>query len=115
MNLASRPPLGLKGAKAKPNPAYLKAVRELPCIICREFGEQQLSPTTAHHPVHGRFAQRKVPDEMAVPLCDGHHQGLWDDSKVALHKEPSKWKRLYGEDHEWVAPTQDALAHLLRR
>jgi hypothetical protein len=99
----------LKEPRAKRNPAYLERVRGERCVICEAFGEQQLSPTQAHHPIHGRFSQRRVPDEMAIPLCEGHHQGLWDGSKVALHKEPSKWKRLYGEDHEYIAVTQDRL------
>lgn len=104
-----------KAGKAKPNPAYLAAVRGLPCIICAEFGEQQLSPTTAHHVIHGRFSQRKTPYDMAIPLCDGHHQGMFDRSKVALHNEPSKWKRLYGEDHEWSAVIRDRLSALEAR
>ncbi len=102
-------PVRQKAEKVKRNPAYLERVRGLPCCICEAFGEWQMSPTSAHHPIHGRFSQRRVPDEMAIPLCEGHHQGLMDGSKVALHKEPSKWKRLYGEDHEWIAVTQDKL------
>jgi hypothetical protein len=109
MNLAGLPPLGLKAEKAKPDPDYLDAVRELPCCICEAYGEPQLSPTTAHHPIHGRFSHRKVPDRMAIPLCDGHHQGNFDHSKVAVHREPTKWKRLYGEDHEFTSATQDRI------
>ena len=109
MNLANRPPIGLKADKAAPDPAYLAKVRELPCCICEAFGEYQASPTTAHHPIHGRFSQRKVPDRMAIPLCDGHHQGNFDRSKIAVHAEPTKWKRLYGEDHLFTAATQDRI------
>ena len=109
MSLLKRGPLGLKEPKAKPDPEYLKKVRSLSCCVCEAFGEPQLSPTTAHHPIHGRFSQRKVPDRMAIPLCDGHHQGNFDNSKVAVHAEPTKWKRLYGEDHEYVAIVQDKL------
>lgn len=108
-NLAGKPPLGLKEPKAKADPAYLAKVRELPCCICEAFGEAQLSATTAHHPIHGRFSQRKTPDRMAIPLCDGHHQGSFDGSKIAVHAEPTKWKRLYGEDHEYSAITQDRI------
>lgn len=108
-NLAGKPPLGLKEPKAKPDPAYLAKVRALPCCICEAFGEAQLSATTAHHPIHGRFSQRKTPDRMAIPLCDGHHQGSFDGSKIAVHAEPTKWKRLYGEDHEYSAITQDRI------
>lgn len=67
-NLAGRPPMGLKQArdrqrkakglarrasiKAKPrkardgdDPAYLAAVRSLPCVICDSWGMRQISPT----------------------------------------------------------------------
>ena len=107
-NLAGKPPLGLKQPKAKPDPAYLARVRELPCCICDAYGEPQYTPTTAHHPIHGRFSQRKVPDGMAIPLCADHHQN-GGNGKVALHSEPTKWKRLYGEDHEYIDITQDRL------
>ena len=108
-DLAGKGPMGLKQPKAKPAADYLARVRELPCCICEAFGEPQLSATTAHHPIHGRYSQRKSPDHTAIPLCEGHHQGLRDKSKTALHAEPTKWKRLYGEDHEWIEVTQDKL------
>ena len=108
-DLAGKGPLGLKEPKAAPDPAYLAAVRELPCVICQAFGEPQLSPTAAHHCTHGRFSQRKAPDRAAIPLCEGHHQGLRDKSKVALHPSPDDWKRLYGEDTEYIAITQDRI------
>jgi len=50
-----------------------------------------------------------VPDIMAVPLCEGHHQGLFDTSKLALHRAPSEWRNKYGPDTDWIAPTQDRL------
>jgi hypothetical protein len=107
-NLAGLPPRQ-KEAQEPDDPEYRAAVRELPCVICDAFGERQMSPTTFHHPIHGRFSQRKVPDRMGIPLCDGHHQANFDNSKVAVHREPAKWKRLYGEDHEYIAVTQDRL------
>lgn len=90
--------------------AYMAAVKSLPCVICDAFGMIQLSPTQAHHPIHGRFATRKAPDRTCIPLCEGHHQGLRDTTKIALHQHPSKWKRLYGEDNEYIAVTQDRVA-----
>lgn len=105
-----RIPLGQKQPKAKPNPEYLAKVRQLPCCICQAFGEIQMSPTTAHHPIMGRFSQRKTPDEMATPLCDGHHQGNFDTSKIAIHRSPAEWRRRYGEDWTYTAATQDAIA-----
>jgi len=108
MNLMRRGPLGLKPDKPKPDPEYLARVRGLPCCICAAFGEPQMTPTTAHHVIHGRFSQRKTPDRMAIPLCADHHQ-LGGNGKLALHSEPTKWKRLYGEDHTYTAIIQDRL------
>lgn len=109
MNLSNRGPLGLRHPKPKPDPKYLARVRGEPCRICEAFGEVQLSPTQAHHPIHGRFSKLRTPDRLAIPLCEGHHQGDFDTSKVALHREPDRWKELYGEDHEYIAVTQDRL------
>lgn len=109
MNLMGKPPLGLKQPKAKPDPAYLARVRELPCCICEAFGEPQLSPTAAHHPIHGRHSQVKVPDCMAVPLCEGHHTGMFDTTKVAIHREPDLWRWKYGLDTDYIAITQDRI------
>lgn len=104
-------PANFKQPKADKNPAYLARVRELPCCICEAFGMLQLSPTTAHHPIHGRYSAAKRPDCTALPLCDGHHQGTFDTSKVAIHRRPSYWRELYGPDTDYIAPTQDKLGY----
>ena len=114
-NLAGLPPLGLKQPRAIANPAYLAAVRQLPCIICEEYGEPQQSRTEAHHVFHGRFSQRKSPDEMAIPLCVDHHTGFgFDTSKLAIHKAKAEWALHYGNDYDFTDRTQDALRHLLK-
>lgn len=115
MNLTGARPLGLKSRESGKDPAYLSKVRELSCVICRAFGEPQLSPTQAHHPIHGRFSQRKTPDRMAIAICEGHHQGEFDTSKIALHREPKAWREKYGADHEWIALTQDMIAKEIMR
>jgi len=97
-NLAKKPPLGLKNKSRKKDDAYLQKVREKPCCVCKRFGEVQHSPTTAHHPIHDRHGTRKRPDQDAIPLCEGHHQGLWDNTKIAIHKEPKLWRETYGPD-----------------
>jgi len=91
------------------DPAYLARVRDLPCIICESFGMQQTSPTTAHHPIMGRGGSRRTPDAMAIPICDGHHQGTFDTRKIALHQTPKAWREAYGPDTDYVAVTQDKL------
>jgi hypothetical protein len=101
-----RPP-AQKVGKAARDPAYLDAVRQLPCCICEAFGEVQMSPTTAHHPIHARHSNERVPDREAIPLCDGHHQGTFDRSKLAIHRGKKTWRAKYGCDRDYIAQTQD--------
>lgn len=112
-DLAGRGAMGLKAARAAKNPAYLAAVRLRPCIICESFGETQCTPTTAHHPICGRFSSAKVPDEMALPICADHHQGGYGSPKLAIHQNKTAWVAKYGFDSDYIAVTQDRLAHLL--
>ena len=108
-------PLGLKQPRADGNPAYLAAVRQLPCIICTEFGMIQRSRTEAHHVFHDRFSQQKSPDEMAIPLCTDHHTGFgFDPSKLAIHKAKAEWALHYGNDFDWTARIQYRLRHLMK-
>lgn len=94
------------------NPEYLQRVRELPCCICEAFGEVQLSPTQAHHTICGRFGSLKTPDECAIPVCEGHHLGLLDTSKVAIHNGKKTWVEKYGPDTDYIATTQDKIGDL---
>ena len=97
------------GHPHKKDPAHLARVASLACCICEKFGETQTSPTQVHHVFHSRFSQRKTPDKMAIPLCEGHHLGHWDNSKIAIHQEKARWAEVYGEDHEYSAATLDKL------
>lgn len=109
MNLTGQPPRQ-KEPKAKPNRSHMARVALLPCIVCHQHGLPQISDTTVHHVIHGRYSQRRSPDEATIPLCDGHHQGFFDTTKVAIHKQPSRWKQLYGEDHTFLPVVADMLA-----
>lgn len=104
-NLGNRPPLGLKNPKKKPNKKWLAEVHQMKCVICVKFSMVQLSPTQAHHPIHDRFSGAKVSDDLAIPLCEGHHQGFFDTSKIALHKEPKLWRETYGADYTYCQKT----------
>lgn len=95
-----------KPQKAKGDPAYMAKVAQLPCVICEEFGMSQQSPTQVHHCIHGRHGTKKRPDTETIPLCEGHHQGLRDTSKVALHREPKEWKARYGLDTDYIEKTK---------
>jgi len=101
-NLTNKPPLGIKDKAKGKDPAHLARVAALPCVICTEYGVPQLSPTQVHHCIHGRYSTRRAPDSMTIPLCEGCHLGMFDTSKVAIHREPSKWRRLYGQDTDWI-------------
>lgn len=111
MNITNRPAYQKTGKPAK-DPAYLRKVRQLPCCICEAWGMVQTSETTAHHWIMGRGGWLKTPDRQAIPLCDGHHQGTFDTSKIALHREPLAWKAAYGPDTDYIAPTQDKIEAL---
>ena len=89
-------------SEGKADLEWMGEVRSGPCIICRLFGEQQLSPTQAHHPIHGRYSARKAPAKDCLGLCEGHHMGDFDTSKIALHREPDKWKAKYGLDTDYI-------------
>lgn len=104
MNLAQKPPLGLKDRTPKKDPKHLARVAELPCCICEAFGGPQIGRTYVHHVIHDRFSQEKVPDRMTIPLCYDHHQG-----KRGIHTDKHSWRQEYGADHEYIAATLDKL------
>ena len=58
-NLANKPPLGQKEPKKKKDAKFLNKVRQKKCCVCERFGEAQISPTTAHHPIHDRHGLLK--------------------------------------------------------
>ena len=89
---------------------YLRDIHKLPCCICEANGEVQESPTQAHHTICGRFSMKKTPDRQAIPLCEGHHQGLHDKSKLAIHQGKASWVERYGPDTDYILPTQDKIS-----
>ena len=105
-NLANKPPLGLKAPKDKKSIKFLAWIRQQNCCICEAFGEVQRSPTQAHHPIHDRFGTSKRSDLSCIPLCEGHHQGLFDTSKIALHRQPKLWRETYGPDYSYSHATE---------
>ncbi len=94
------------------DPHRLMMIHALECVICAKFHLQQTSPTQAHHCIHGRFSTKKAPDEDTMPICEGHHMGLRDTSKIALHREPKKWRELYGDDTDYLKHVNDKLRRL---
>jgi Recombination enhancement, RecA-dependent nuclease len=111
MNLTARH-VAQKPAKRVSDPAYMARVAALGCIVCEAFGEPQISPTQVHHCIHGRFGTRRAGDHDTIPICEGHHQGNFDTSKLALHRTPAAWKRAYGPDHSYVGAVRARLGLL---
>jgi len=110
MTNITRQPVQPKAQRKSRDPAHMARVAALPCCICAEWGLPQLSPAQVHHCIHGRYSTRKAPDNMTIPLCEGHHTGLLDTSKLALHQAPSRWRREYGPDTDWISWTEHRIA-----
>lgn len=108
-DFGDRGPMGLKEDVQRENPAHMGRVAELPCVICEFFQMVQLSPTQVHHCIHGRYSSRRAPDEDTLPLCEGHHQGLLDVTKLALHRHPERWEMTYGSDTDWLPRVKQKL------
>ena len=108
MNLTGRP-IYAKPEREARDPARMEKVAGMRCCICEEYGLTQLSATQVHHCIHGRHGARRSPDSMTIPLCEGHHQGLMDVTKVALHRQPAEWRRAYGDDTRWISWVEERL------
>lgn len=91
------------------NSKRLAEVAAMPCCICHEYGMPQLSPTQVHHCIHGRYSTKRAPDEMTIPLCEGHHQGMLDASKIAIHRGKKTWAEHYGLDTDWLSWVEERL------
>ncbi len=117
MNIATlRGPMGQKPTPEADDPERIEAILAMPGCICHEWGYTQQSRTQAHHCIMGRLSydkvsrtRRRAPDSMAIPLCEGHHQGLRDTTKIALHQEPERWRQEYGEDTLWISWVEERL------
>lgn len=92
---------------------YMGKVRLLPCCVCEAFGEVQQSPTEAHHPCHDRFSNIRTSDFSTIPLCEGHHTGQFDTTKLAIHRAKEQWREKYGPDHDFIEATQDRVMEVI--
>jgi DNA recombination protein Rad52 len=97
------PPAEIEPVSAMPrrlrDPAHLRLVAELPCIVCGR------APSQAHHLLlaQPRAMGRKVSDEWTLPLCALHHRALhdagneerwWDEHRIDAKTEAGAlWQR----------------------
>ena len=69
------------------NPAYLRWVRSLPCLVCRTTRDVEAAHTGAHG------ISQKSSDLSAIPLCGKHHR-TGDDSYHRLG--PRRFAEVHG-------------------
>jgi len=95
--------------KRKPRPKHsvgdqdhLDAVAAQGCIACLMDGNPGV--TSCIHHVKRRpdgqkygYGQRSI-HKRVLPLCEGHHQGQLDISKVAFHRNPGAFEFRYGSE-----------------
>ena len=80
--------------------AYMAAVKEHPCIVCRRMG-----PSDAHHCIHGRYGARKPSGYKTIPLCKWCHQ----DGPEAIHRGKRSWEEKHGPDYSYIGQVRAQL------
>lgn len=88
------------------DPKRLKAIHDLPCLVCKEFGLIQKNQTIAHHK-KGIGAGKKASDKLTMAICDDHHNNYNPES---IHVMPlKKWERKYFTQDQLILMTDLAL------
>lgn len=120
MNLANRPPLGLKAdkptaAEIRAGKEYMGRVKQLGCVVCGRPG-----PSDAHHcccrpPADEPNAYKREPCAArrssnfdAIPLCKSCHQ----DGPLAIHKDKRTWVERNGPDYGFIPVVRAQLTEL---
>lgn len=78
---------------------YLNKLATLGCYCCQTEGIE--TPAMIHHIREGMgMGQRAKHIGGTIPLCEGHHQGNFDNTKLAFHRSPKKWREKYGSEKD---------------
>ena len=100
MNLANRPPLGLKQPKpkrkTKSGAKHMGRVAKMRCIVCGAFGVE------VHH------ATKPRDDFKVLPLCPPHHRREFGPG--AIHYSPRAFYAEHGDVKVLLAKVDDMLA-----
>lgn len=102
--IKAKPPRRLKGPGS--DPAYLAAVRALPCCAVKAFSDvcDCLGPIDPHHAGNRPGVGMKAADDTCIPMCRRHHREvetltgsfrhwdkayrrLWYDARIAETRE----------------------------
>jgi hypothetical protein len=90
---------------------HLNKVARLGCYCCRVDGDGEV-PAMIHHIREGKGMGQRASHFETIPLCEGHHQGNFDTSKLAFHRSPKKWRERYGRESEIVAGINAVIGRL---
>lgn len=83
----------------KEEKAHVARVAEMDCKACIKDGVPP-APTCIHHIRSGYGTAQRASNYEVLPLCEGHHQGLLDATKLAFHQAPRTWQLRYGTEIE---------------
>jgi hypothetical protein len=91
----------------KAEKAWMDAIVQLGCIVCRNQGYGYVPPAV-HHIVSG---SRRLGHMFTLPLCDpGHHQNAPKGSgEVSRHPNKAQFEAKYGTEMELLAQCQKLL------
>lgn len=99
-----KPPIELRNGFK--DPERMKAIHDLPCLVCKEFNLQQKSRTIAHHKI-GNGLGKKASDRLSMAICDDHHNNYNPES---IHVMPlKKWEKKYLSQDELISLTNQLL------
>ena len=86
----------------KSEKAYLDAVANLGCIVCRDCGYGP-TPAVIHHIRTGQGMGQRAGNALVIPLCPQHHN--MGGKGVAIHAGQKEWENLYGSELELLNRT----------
>ena len=75
------------------NPKYLLWLRTQPCVVCKQYANDNMDVVPAHK--HGGGVAMKTDDTLALPLCKAHHT----DDDISDHKDHALlWGTIWHRD-----------------
>lgn len=99
----------LKSRKVRANAAeraWMAAVAQLGCIVCRLQG-RGFVPCAVHHIVEGA---RRLGHLFTIGLCDpGHHQHSPDPQQISRHPDKARFTAAYGCEYVLLETTKTLL------
>jgi len=83
--------------------AHLDKIGRMKCIASEIDNVQQIGRTNIHHIREGYKSGQRASHWETLPLCEGSHQGLKDNTRLAFHKARRTWCHIYGNEIKLLA------------